>query len=367
MPPRQWQWPQALGFPPHWILRQVDAHRILVAVARVVGPEKATLPARSQLSHAFQVLRALLVQPLLAALPRNPLRDAVLVGGNQDGRRGRPRTGTPRRARGMLASDNERVVANKAQAAHRPPLHSAAKVRAVTRPGPPPSPARLWGGPTCPGAEAGVRADGDVAVHGLGALALRTDDPQAPPQLGPGNCPRRRAILGAGGEGGGVFLRPRRRVLLAGINVSCWVHLGRGGQLCCSGRRAHNGHSFSAGLVSTRGRCRGRWRYTTCRGWSVERGGEDATAGATRGGVGGGVVRNGGGVVAIGLGLGCDRERAVVGSIPPQTAKAQPQTQHSCKSRLERRQLGCDRSAEATRHLLDCDARRRLHWRFADG
>jgi len=75
--------------------------------------------------------------------------------------------------------------------------------------------------------------------------------------------------------------------------------------------------------------------------------------------VGGGVVRNGGGVVAIGLGLGSDRERAVVGSIAPQTTTAQPQTQHSCKSRLERRQLGYDRSAEATRQRVGKAAGRR--------
>jgi len=267
VPPRQRQWPQALGFPPHWVLRQVDVHLILVAVSRGVGPGKATFPARRQLSQTLQVLRALLVQPLLAALPRNPLRDAVLVGANQDGKRGRSRTGTSRRAREMLAPDSQRVAANKAQAAHRPPLHSAAKVRAVTRPGPPQPPARLWRGPTRPGAWAGVRAHGNVAARGLGALALRTDAPQAPPYLGLGNCPRRRAILGAGGEGGGVISRPRRRLLLAGSNVSCWVHLRRGGQLRCRGRRAHNGHSVSAALVSARGRCRGRWRYTTCRGW----------------------------------------------------------------------------------------------------
>jgi len=246
---------------------KIRGSAILVAVARGVGQGKATLPARRQLSQALQVLRALLVQPLLAALPRNPLRDAFLFGGNQDARRGRPRTGTPRRARGMLAFDRQRVAANKAQAAHRPPLHSAAKVRAVTRHGPPTPPARLWRGPTRPGAGAGVRAHGNVAAHGMGALALRTDAPQAPPQLGLGNCPRRRAMLGAGGEGGGVISRPRRRLLLAGSNVSCWLHLRRGGQLRCKGRRAHNGHSVSAALVSARGRCRGSWRYTTCRGW----------------------------------------------------------------------------------------------------
>jgi len=34
----------------------------------------------------------------------------------------------------MLAPDSQRVATDKAQAAHRPPLHSAAQVRAVTRP-----------------------------------------------------------------------------------------------------------------------------------------------------------------------------------------------------------------------------------------
>jgi len=65
--------------------------------------------------------------------------------------------------------------------------------------------------------------------------------------------------------------------------------------------------------------------------------------------VGDGVVRNGGGVVAVGLGLGSDQEIAIVGSVASQSATAQPQTQDSCESDLKRRQLGCDRSPESTR------------------
>jgi len=296
VPLRKRQAAQSLALPPHRRLGKVGVDLILVAPALAVGKREVAHTARRLLPRRLLVRSASLCQHPLVALSGNRPLKAVLVRGYLDHGGRRPRARAPRRARRVLVFDLESASTNKTQTPVRPPLHCATIKRGITLQDPLPAPARLRRGPDSPRARATVGACRHVTANALGPLSPGADATQAPLQLGLRDGRSARAVGWAGRVRGGVVVRARPgRQGQNGRSAACGITAAPAGlaeALAPTSRAEPQAAATVWELVSACGRAGDDAPA------ALGPGGGDSGA-RTRGGVGGGVVRKGGGVEAI--------------------------------------------------------------------